>query len=84
MNKTYLLSAIALAALLFASCGEDCENLNNPSCEDAVPTDELCEAYFERWFYDTETQSCVEIGYSGCNEYGFATQAECEECPDCY
>ena len=50
------------------------------SCSDTVPTDELCLAYFERWFYDDATQTCTEIGYSGCEEYGFSTQAECEDC----
>jgi len=41
---------------------------------------EDCDAYFMRWFYDDAANTCSEIGYSGCEQYGFATQAECEAC----
>ena len=82
MKKIYLLSAIAL---LITSCEDnddsnDCYCTENASCNEVPPTDELCEAYFEMWFYDSSTETCSQIGYSGCEAYGFETQAECEDC----
>lgn len=81
MKKTLFISALTLGTFLFTSCGEDCENFNNPACEDVVP-DELCEMLCTSWFYDSETNSCIEVSYGCCNPAGFATKAACEEC-DC-
>ncbi len=50
------------------------------TCKEAPPVGELCDAFFTRWFYIEETNSCEQIGYSGCNIYGFATKEECENC----
>lgn len=66
---------------LMASCHKEC---NEPSgaCADTPPTDEACQAYFTRWFYNSQTQSCQEVGYSGCSQKGFATESECLSCKD--
>ena len=77
--KTTNLLIIALIAVLTISCKKDCEN-TNPICSETVPTNELCQAYFTRWFYDKNSNSCKEVGYSGCSQKGFATKQECEEC----
>ena len=44
------------------------------------PQDELCQAYFERWFFDENSNTCQLIGYSGCSETGFASQEDCQQC----
>lgn len=61
------------------SCSKDCTS-ENAACQDTPPINELCAAYFSRWFYNEESNSCEEIGYSGCSEKGFETKAECESC----
>lgn len=75
---------LILVILFFGSCTrrieEDLCSPANPVCADVVPTNELCAAFFTRWFYDKTTNSCKQVGYSGCNAKGFATQEECESC----
>ncbi len=78
---------IAAFGLNFAACTRTCEELTpcdqtqkNMACQDVVPTNEMCAAYFTRWFYNSESNNCQQIGYSGCSEKGFATQQECEAC----
>jgi len=75
MKKLLLLSFIVVASL---ACEDECDN-QTAACNETVPL-EACQAYFVRWFYDSNTNACEEIGYSGCEEYGFATQEECETC----
>jgi hypothetical protein len=41
---------------------------------------EACQAYFQTWFYNKNTNSCEQIGYSGCSSKGFPTKEECEAC----
>ena len=78
MNKALIFLSFFLFTLI--SCKEDnCVSLD-PICNETVPTNEVCLAVFERWFYDSSTSSCEKIGYSGCEEYGFATKEECETC----
>lgn len=79
MKIICLFSALALGTLLITSCGKNCDD-NNPSCSDIVPTNEPCFMLCTSWFYDSETNGCVETSYGCCNPVGFATQAECEEC----
>ena len=76
-----ILKLILLISILsFISCkDEDCPDLS-PTCQEVPPTNELCLAFFTRWFYDADSNSCQEIGYSGCAQYGFATKEECESC----
>ncbi|WP_207494083.1 BPTI/Kunitz-type proteinase inhibitor domain-containing protein [Aridibaculum aurantiacum] len=79
------IASVCTAVLLFVACSslekevETCEP-SDPVCADVVPTTELCAAHFTRWFYDKATNSCKQVGYSGCSAKGFATKAECETC----
>lgn len=50
------------------------------TCAEQEPIGEACAAYFERWFYDEETNKCIKISYSGCTPKGFETQQACEAC----
>lgn len=75
MKKLLLLLFILVASL---ACEHECDN-QTEICNETVPNED-CEAYFVRWFYNSRTNACTEIGYSGCEHYGFATQAECETC----
>lgn len=75
--KTFF--ATLIIGFLLISCDKDCEYPTDV-CKERPPTNELCEAAFNTWFYNEETNSCEQIGYSGCNAYGFATKSECEAC----
>ncbi len=59
-----------------------CDKCDAPTgaCAESAPTDEVCQAYFQRWFYQEGSNSCEQISYSGCEAYGFATKEECESC----
>ena len=50
------------------------------ACNDVPPTDEECDAAFERWFYSQSSNTCELLAYSGCELYGFATKEECDSC----
>jgi len=76
MKKLFFILTIILTSL---ACEDNCEN-QVEACAEATPPDEACLAYFVRWFYNDATKTCTEIGYSGCEQYGFATQVECEAC----
>ena len=66
---------------LFTACKDDCDLAEiNPACEDTISTDEICQAFFARWFYNSETESCAEFQYSGCSQKGFQTKEDCEAC----
>ncbi len=83
MKQLILFSLCSL--LNFTACTDDedvCVLADNPVCQETVPTNEICQAAFQRWFYDAATQKCEEIGYSGCSQIGFATREACEAC-DC-
>ncbi len=71
---------IIIASLFVLGCSKTCDNQEKPGCQDTPPTDELCLAYFTRWFYNSDSNSCEEIGYGGCNEWGFDNRQECEAC----
>ncbi len=75
--KLTVIIFIGLIGLI--SCNKDCE-VTNSVCNETPPTNELCHAAFDRWFYDKESNKCEQIGYSGCSLKGFATEQECEEC----
>ncbi len=81
MKKLMMLSACLSIFLLFTACKKTCDTAElNPVCQETVPTEELCLAVFNGWFFDVETQSCAEIGYSGCSQKGFETKEDCETC----
>jgi hypothetical protein len=64
---------------LSISCSDDCEPVTG-TCADTAPTDQPCQAFFQRWFYDESKNRCEQISYSGCEAKGFETQEECESC----
>lgn len=54
--------------------------VNEITCLDIPPENELCDAYFERWFFNTETGTCSLKAYSGCSQKGFETEEACLAC----
>jgi hypothetical protein len=66
--------------VLLISCSKDCAPSNSSICAETAPTNEMCLAYFQRWFYNPESNQCEQISYSGCSQRGFATENECNEC----
>lgn len=79
--KKLKLSIPALLIILsfLTNCSKDCDT-QIVKCSDSVPVNELCQAAFQRWFYDKEQNKCTQVGYSGCSAKGFGTQQECEAC----
>ena len=77
MKKILFYATIALS---LASCDKDCNNSEQAKCLETPPIDEACLAYFQTWFYNKSSNSCEQIGYSGCSPKGFPTKAECEAC----
>lgn len=63
-------------------CKDPCRDQydNSGSCRDTVPTSELCQAAFQRWFYNPNHNNCELISYSGCSQKGFASKEDCEKC----
>ena len=81
--KSLILIPLVFGMLNFSCTKEDdCPPI--PECLEEPPTDEDCQVFFTRWFFDPATNTCTEIGYSGCEQYGFATKEECENCEECY
>lgn len=82
--KLFLLTLFILFGT-FSKCGKDdvCEKPTNQICYETPPTDELCDAYFERWFYNIKSKSCKMVAYSGCSQKGFETQRDCQNCKKC-
>jgi len=76
MKKLIILAIIAMTSL---GCEPDCED-QAEACTEVPAMNEDCDAYFMRWFYDDGANTCSQIGYSGCEQYGFETQAACEAC----
>ena len=79
MKHIIILFFTILFLFTIQSCKKECE-INNPVCLETPPTDEVCQAYFERWFYNKGSDKCEMIGYSGCSQKGFESQGECENC----
>jgi hypothetical protein len=75
----FLTAGFVFALFFTQGCSDKCPEYQEV-CTDTPPIDELCQAYFQRWFFDASTNQCQQIGYSGCGQYGFATQAECQAC----
>ncbi len=74
-----LLAALLVASTTLVACKKDCD-VRNPACKDVPPANELCAAYFSRWFYNAQTNQCELISYSGCSKRGFDTRNDCEGC----
>ena len=73
-----ILVLLSFTLLLF-NCNKECQ-FDNDVCTETPPTDELCQAAFNRWFFDQESKVCEMRFYSGCSQKGFATESECQEC----
>lgn len=71
---------LSFSTIIMASCGTPCDIDREDACHEAAPTDELCFAYFERWFYNEAGDACEMVAYSGCSQRGFATEEECGTC----
>ncbi len=79
LNKLTRLFILIVFTLAVSSCAKECDK-GIDICQDEVPNNEPCEAYYKRWFYNKKKNRCDEISYSGCTEKGFATKIECEQC----
>jgi hypothetical protein len=80
IRHVFFLTCLLLAAMLsLNSCEKSCITANE-ICLEAPPTDELCQAYFVRWFYEKDSDRCRQIGYSGCTQRGFSNKEECDVC----
>lgn len=78
MMKKLVIIALAIVAF---SCDKTCKTASTDArCKETVPTNEMCQAYFQRWFFNAATNECELKAYSGCSEKGFATRGECETC----
>lgn len=75
--KTFLAALLLVTSIGMVACKKQTTG-NDPTCKETPPTNELCEAAFQRWFYNQQSQTCEEISYSGCSMKGFATQGDCE------
>ena len=78
MNFRAIILPCTLA--ITSACDAPCDIEREETCFDAAPTDELCLAYFERWFYNEADDACEMIAYSGCSQWGFASEEECKGC----
>ncbi len=77
----YFIYIFGTLVLGMVSCAKlsDCPAVD-AKCLDVPPTNEACQAAFRRWFYDAQSNTCELKAYSGCEAYGFETQAECNAC----
>lgn len=77
MRQIVLISLMGI----FLSCDKNCKITSTDTrCKESVPTSEMCQAYFQRWFFNAATNECELKSYSGCSQKGFETQAACEAC----
>lgn len=86
MQKIKAMETLKLLLLLpFLGLAVACrDNDKQPvgPCADVPPAQDgiICQAIFERWFYNAKTGTCEQITYTGCEPLGFATAAECQPC----
>ena len=78
-NIVLKLSFLIAFSTVITSCTKNCKS-QIATCDEVPPTNELCEAYFKRWFYYKNSKDCIQIDYSGCSEKGFETKEECDKC----
>lgn len=79
--KYILLFATTVLAIGFGSCAKlsDCQAVD-AKCLQQPPVNEACQQSFDRWFYDAGSNKCELVSYSGCSDFGFKTEAECNAC----
>ncbi len=82
MRRTYIALLVIFAfATSVSSCKkEECPQAEFPACKEVAPTNEACQAVFQRWFFNKATNACELKAYSGCGAYGFATEIDCKDC----
>lgn len=80
MKVIYSILITGIFLILGISCERNCVESENMICKEVPPTNEVCLAYFERWFYNEETDQCEKIAYSGCSQLGFEIEEECLTC----
>ena len=78
-TKISITAIILLITLSLSSCKKDCDP-KIATCSETVPTGELCQAAFNRWFFNKAKNKCEQIAYSGCLQKGFATEQDCNAC----
>lgn len=78
--KTYLTATAILLLATFLSCQKNCEEKPAACSESPATNGMTCQAYFQSWIYNSKTNDCEFVGYSGCGMVGFETEAECEAC----
>jgi hypothetical protein len=83
MKNSFIVYISTFSFVFLISCSKDCDPSNSSICSETAPTNEMCQAYFQRWFYNPKSNQCEQISYSGCSQRGFATENECNECV-CY
>ena len=79
MNKLLLFLGLAFITLFLSTCKKPCEPVYS-TYKDKVPTEELCQAAFQTWFYDADKETCELKAYSACSKKGFDTEKECWAC----
>ena len=67
------------SSLALSSCNKkDC---NNPDACSLEPDAGICEAYFPKFYYDTDSKTCKEFIWGGCNgTIPFETLEQCWKC----
>jgi len=78
-SPSYVICRDNLPVMIFNCPFRD--NDTTSRCNDIPPTDEECDAAFTRWFFVRSSNTCELLEYSGCDQHGFATQEECDQCP---
>ncbi|GFO28193.1 kunitz/bovine pancreatic trypsin inhibitor domain protein [Plakobranchus ocellatus] len=74
----------------YAGCGGNSNRFGNiRNCRNACavarcylpPETGICKAYFQRYYYNSQTESCERFVYGGCrgNSNNFRTQQECDD-----
>lgn len=76
LNKTLIL--FPFFCFLQYGCKKDCSSNSNCNLE---PDPGVCEAYFPKYYFDQEAQTCKEFIWGGCEgTVPFETLEDCEAC----
>jgi len=77
MKSIFFISAFTVGLMATSGCKDP-----DPRCS-LQPEAGVCNAAFERYYYDQEEKKCKAFTWGGCNGIvPFETLAECEAC-DC-
>lgn len=71
---------ILIALFSLAACEKDtCASNQDEQCQD-LPESGACLAAFQSWFYNSQSNTCELISYSGCEQKGFSSEEACQAC----